>query len=386
MHPFPWPEVRRGAERYLDDLSAYLAGRGHHVEVVTGTHGRPRREGRPDGVDVHFRRHLLATRGARFGVTAVEMFGAAALRPLLALRPDVVHAFTPSGALAGRMAGRPTLYSLLGHPDADQLPAQRVPRALLEAAVRHATVTAALSDASAVAALRGFGRHAAVLAPGVRLEAFTPDLAPRGGPPRIVLSASLADRRKGAEVAVAAMGRVLEHHPDARLALSGEGDPSWALAGAPGEVRAAVDVLGPGRPGDVPARYRGATVTVLPAAHEAFGLALVESLASGTPVVCTPSGGMPEIVGDSAVGQVASSATPDALASAILVAVRLAALPATPANCVARARRWGWRESVGPRHEEIYAAMAAAGRRRPGPVPAAPAVPTVSVSSGRRSA
>src|SRR5439155_26035519 len=37
VHPFSWPEVRRGGERYLDDLVWYLTEAGHAVDVITGT-------------------------------------------------------------------------------------------------------------------------------------------------------------------------------------------------------------------------------------------------------------------------------------------------------------------------------------------------------------
>lgn len=370
VHPFPWPEVRRGAERYLDDLAAYLAGRGHDVDIVTGTDGAPAVDTRPDGVRVRRRPHRLAGRGARVGVGPVETFALAAYRPLRRGGYDLVHALTPSGALAALAAGRPTVYSVLGHPDGDQLPDRAVPRRLFLAAARRATVTAVLSAASARALEQTAGRTATVLPPGVRLGRFSPRLDARLGPPRLLLSASLADRRKRAELAVAALAGVLEHHPDARLALSGEGDAGHLLDAAASlgpSVRAAVDVLGPGRPDEVPARYRQATVTVLPAEHEAFGLALVESLASGTPVVCTASGGMPEIAGDPAVGRVAAAASGPALARAVLEAIALAAEPGTPARCRAAAARWDWDGAVGPRHEALYETLL--GDRARTPVP-----------------
>ncbi|HEV2994192.1 MAG TPA: glycosyltransferase family 4 protein [Acidimicrobiia bacterium] len=360
VHPYPWPEVRRGAERYLDDLSWYLASRGHDVEVVTGTHDRPRTERTDDGVTIRYRRHLWAGRGERLGVTPIETFGVAALPPLLERRAEVVHAFTPSGALAGRLSGRPTVFTVLGHPDVEQLPSARVPWLLWRAAVRAANVTATLSAASAEALDETMGRRGVVLSPGVRLERFAPDLAPRTGAPRLLFAGSLADRRKRADLAVAAFGRVLERHPDARLTLSGEGDGSWALAATRSErVRRAVDVVGAGRPADLPAQYRAATVTVLPAEHEAFGLVLVESLACGTPVVCVASGGMPEIVGDEGAGVVASAATPDAVADAAERAIAMAAEPSTATTCVARARQWGWQETIGPAHEAIYEQLVA---------------------------
>jgi glycosyltransferase involved in cell wall biosynthesis len=360
VHPYPWPEVRRGAERYLDDLASYLAPR-HQVRIVTGTHGRAREEERRDGVIISYHPHLLPGPLGRAGITEVETFGLRALRSVRAAPPDVVHAFTPSGALAGRMARRATLYTVLGHPVADQVPAQFVLRHLFAAAVHRATATATLSRASAEALRDTLSRDSVVLPPGVRLHRFPPELSPRTGPPRILFSASMADRRKRADLAVATLAVLLERHPDARLALSGEGDAAWVLSEADRHgprVRAAVDVLGPGTPEDVPARYRAATVTLLPAEHEAFGLALVESLASGTPAVCPPNGGMRQIVDSPGVGKVADSATPIALAEAVEVAISLAARRETPARCVERARQWGWNETVGPAHETLYAHLA----------------------------
>jgi glycosyltransferase involved in cell wall biosynthesis len=115
-----------------------------------------------------------------------------------------------------------------------------------------------------------------------------------------------------------------------------------------------IDILGPGRPEEVPDRYRSASVTVLPAENEAFGLVLVESLACGTPVVCTPAGGMPEILGDSGVGRVARSFEPEDIAVAIRECLELAGDPATAHRCVERAYKWAWESAVGPAHEKIY--------------------------------
>lgn len=368
VHPYPWPEVRRGAERYLDDLTRYLTGAGHQVTVVTGTHEGSRRQRRDDGATVVLRRHVPVGPAARLGIGEVESFGMRALVPLLAGRFDVVHALTPSAAIAARVAGRPTLYTVLGHPDRSELPTAAAARWLFTRAVHGATRTAVLSWASA-AALRGWAAvDPVVLPPGIRLERFPVEDRPRRGPPRILFSASLADPRKRSDLAVDTLAEVLRRHPDARLLLSGQGAADGVLAGAEARgaaVRDAVDVLGPGRPDEVPARYRQATVTLLPAEHEAFGLALVESLASGTPVVCSPAGGMPEIV-TAGVGMVAASTTAAALADAVEEAIALAADPATPARCAQRARMWDWQAAIGPRHQDVYEELVGAWVRRPG--------------------
>ena len=362
VHPYPWPEVRRGAERYVEDLSWYLAGQGHRVTVVTGTHEAASETERPDGVRLVRRPHLSAGPGWRLGLGEMETFGGRVPAALRRARPDVVHAMTPTGALASLLSGLPTVYTVLGHPVPAQLPSRRVPRLLFTEAVRRAGVTAALSEASAEALQPLAPRATVVLPPGIRLGEFPFDPSPRTGPPRLLFSGSLEDRRKRAGLAVAAMAGVLERHPDARLVLSGAGDAAAALDGAPARVAAAVDVAGPGSPEQLPRRYAAATVTILPAEHEAFGLVLVESLACGTPVVCTPDGGMPEIV-DGAVGRVAAGAGASELAEAVVAAVALARRPGTAAACLARAARWSWEDAVGPAHEALYARLA----RRPAP-------------------
>ena len=360
VHPYPWPDVRRGAERYLDDLATYLASNDHDVHVVSGASSVASVQVRSDGVTYHRHKHVNLRQLRRIGLSEVETFGAKAVHALRRINPEIVHALTPTGALAGRAVSRPTLYTVLGHPDPAQLPLARLPRWLFISAVRRSNVVAALSQASAGALRSTVGREAAVLPPGVRLERFTPKLEPRVGPPRLLFSGTLADRRKRVDLAIAAFALVLKRHPDARLALSGEGDPKWALetAGRNGrDLPAAIDILGPGTPSDVPARYRDATLTIAPAEHEAFGLALVESLASGTPVVCAPGGGMPEIIGDNAVGSTASATTAEALANSVELTLALAQDRLTPARCVHRAQRWAWDESVGPRHEELYRSL-----------------------------
>lgn len=53
---------------------------------------------------------------------------------------------------------------------------------------------------------------------------------------------------------------------------------------------------------EMPLIYSAADVTVIPSFHESFGLAAVESLACGTPVVATRAGGLTTIVRDGKTG------------------------------------------------------------------------------------
>ncbi|QYX33751.1 glycosyltransferase family 4 protein [Sphaerospermopsis torques-reginae] len=65
----------------------------------------------------------------------------------------------------------------------------------------------------------------------------------------------------------------------------------------------------------LPIAYQAANLTVMPSqSFEGFGLAIVESLACGTPVLCTPVGGMPEILQGFAPALITDSITVDSIA------------------------------------------------------------------------
>jgi phosphatidylinositol alpha-mannosyltransferase len=359
VHPYSWPEVRRGGERYLHDLAWYLARAGHDVDVVTGSRRRPSVRRDADGVTWWRLPRLGRPRPEHRALTPMETFGAVAFPFLLRRRYDVVHALMPSGALAARLAGHPTVFTTLGYPSRADFPSPTHER-LFRAAVERAHVTTALSHAAAARVEAVAGRTAVGLYPGVRVDHFSPDLSPRTGAPRVLFPSDAAHPRKGVHFALLAVDCLLDRRPGLRIQLSPQSGFDWVMPGL-GErrprVEAALDDLG-STLDELPARYRAATVTVLPATFEAFGLVLVESLAAGTPVVASREGGMPEVVSDERVGRLAPHGDVAALARALDEAIDLAADPATPARCVAHARRWSWEDVVGPAHEELYRSVA----------------------------
>lgn len=356
-HPMVWPEVRRGAERYADDLAWFLRGRGHDVDLVTGTTEGTRVEHRPDGTVVRRHHHLGLVKLAKVGIDPVQSFGMTIHRTLRAQRYDVVHAFVPSAAISARLAGVPSVLTFIGHPTLEQWAGRRFDLALHRAAARAVDLTTALSEASARSTASVVGRRPEVLPPGVRVDRFATDHPPSPGPDTLLFSAAADDRRKGLDLLLRALDRLLDDRPDLRLHVSGQGDPAWAfehLGTGRSRVEAAVDLLGPGDPDELPRRYQRATLSVLPAVDEAFGLSVVESLASGTPVVCSDDAGMVDIVDHDAVGRTFRAGDVSDLVRAIREGLELARGPATPEACAHHARRWDWSETIGPVHEEHY--------------------------------
>jgi glycosyltransferase involved in cell wall biosynthesis len=130
--------------------------------------------------------------------------------------------------------------------------------------------------------------------------AFRPDGPRREGPPYVLFVGSL-QRRKDPLAAVEALART---NGDLRLVLVGpdrglgeDVEQAAARLGLAGRV----ERIGHVDREQLAGLYRGAACLVFPSRYEGFGLPVLEAMASGTPVVATPSSSIPEVAGDAAV-------------------------------------------------------------------------------------
>lgn len=359
LHPYYWPEVRRGSERVVHDLAAGFAAEGHAATVLT-THAARRAATRvEDGVSVRRLGRRPERLAAWTGLPAPAAHLPAAWRALRAEAPDVAHALYVGEGLAAlawaRRAGRPVVFSAMGLPR----PEGAVGRGRALAAARRVTrgvdAVVAISAAVAEGMERLLGVRARVIRPGVDLEAFAPG-GRRAEEPTLYCAAALDDPRKQADVLLGAFARVRHQRPQTRLLLERPADP--ALAARLGD-QAGVQ-LAPAARDDATLRerYRAAWVSVLPSRAEAFGLVLAEGLACGTPGVGTREGGIPEVLDDPGVGRLFAPGDEADLARALLEALDLAADPATPARCRAHARAFDQRRCVAE-HVALYRELGA---------------------------
>ena len=74
--------------------------------------------------------------------------------------------------------------------------------------------------------------------------------------------------------------------------------PQARLRAAELNLSQRVHFLGPIRDTDLPALYAGADLFVTASLYEGFGLPVLEAMACGTPVACTNTSSLPEVVGD----------------------------------------------------------------------------------------
>ncbi len=97
---------------------------------------------------------------------------------------------------------------------------------------------------------------------------------------------------------------------------------------------------------DLHSLYAGADVMVFPSLHEGFGIAPLEAMACGCPVVCSAGGALPEVVGDGGT-IVADSHDPHVLAAAVTPLVSDAVAHAEASRrALARAALFSTREAA----------------------------------------
>lgn len=123
---------------------------------------------------------------------------------------------------------------------------------------------------------------------------------------------------KGHVHLIRAFERVVNVNAHARLVLVGDGSLAKTLHEEAARLGLAGRVVFTGSRRDVPYLLRAMDLFVFPSLWEGQGLALVEAMASGLPVVASRVGGVSEVVSDGRTGRLVPPGSPEALAEAML--------------------------------------------------------------------
>lgn len=213
---------------------------------------------------------------------------------------DLIHAHWTLAGIAAWMAGwfTRTPFVLTVH-GSDIYVAPKiagiaeVTRRVLRRA-RH--VLAASSDMAIATSRLGLARDCVEVLPyGVELERFSMGSAQRE--PLVLFVGSLI-KRKGVHHLLAAMPEILKKCSHAHLVIVGEGDERHALEEQALSLGIGESVFFAGQQtrDEVATWMCRARVFVLPSLEEAFGVVLLEALASGTPCVASQIGGIVDVV------------------------------------------------------------------------------------------
>jgi glycosyltransferase involved in cell wall biosynthesis len=116
---------------------------------------------------------------------------------------------------------------------------------------------------------------------------------------------------------LSAVSLLAEERRPMKVAIAGQGPLGAQIRAQIATLSLVNQVLLLGLRDDIPACMAAADATVLASAWEGSPNAVIESLAAGTPVVCTDVGGVLEIVSDGRTGLIAPSRNPHALAAAM---------------------------------------------------------------------
>jgi len=324
--PYLQPHVG-GVESHVEGISAELARRGHEVEVVTsrlpGTAPSEVRDG--------YLVTRVPTRRILFSTPITPRLGDA-----LSARPrDLVHAHSPpplSSHYAARWCranGVP--FALTHHCDLEipvpggALIVEAYRRTLGRAAVRAADALIATTRTYAETSRSLWHRGDVHVVPNmVDTERFHPDAMPsldvrerhRLGDAPIALFVGRLAHHKGIEEFI----RAAQHTAPAVHLIVGDGPRRGALE-TMARTLPAGKVVFAGRvdAADLPSYYRAASVGVLPSTSrlEAFGIAALECMASGRPVVVSDMPGVAEVVEAGVTGLVAEPLAAEDLAEKI---------------------------------------------------------------------
>ncbi len=282
-----------------------------------------------------------------------------AMRPVLArmlaegARFDVIdaHYVYPDGVAAvwlGQHFGLPVVVTARG-TDVSLIPQFRIPRRLIQGAIRGAaalvTVSAALK--TALVALGAPDDKVTVLRNGVDTALFRPPAdrdaarATLGLTRPTLISVGLLIERKGHDRTIEAMAQL----PGFDLLIAGEGperDNLLALINRLG-LSDRVRLLGARPHAELPALYGAADASVLSSSREGWANVLLESMACGTPAVASNIWGNPEVVQEIAAGVITEANTPDGIAAAVR---RLFDGMRPRGETRAYAERFGWDETT----------------------------------------
>jgi D-inositol-3-phosphate glycosyltransferase len=192
----------------------------------------------------------------------------------------------------------------------------------------------------------------AVIPCGVDLELFRPidraearrRLGIKSG--KIILFAGRIEKIKGLDRLIEAMA-MLDHISDLKLlVIGGDENSQEEIArlknmGQELGVSGKVDFRASVPQESLPAFYSAADVFVLPSYYESFGMAALEALACGTPVVTTPVGDWENIIRPGVNGYIAPDNSPPHLARMLSLALTESSF-APPDLIHSTVARFGW--------------------------------------------
>lgn len=192
---------------------------------------------------------------------------------------------------------------------------------------------------------------------GVTLERFSGwnKSCRLAGFPSILYVGGLREGKR-VDILIRALVGLKSEHPKVKLHIVGTGSSLSYLKALSVQEGMERDVIFWGQADyfSIPKFYKGADICVFPSRHEAFGIVILEAMASGKPVVASNGGAIPETISDGENGILVKPDDPDALAESILTLLRNDTLRnRLSRNALKTATNYSW-DNIAEKYISLY--------------------------------
>lgn len=344
-----------GGEVQVTGLLDYLASWGHANHLLCDPAGRLFEE----------------VRGKKISVFPFAMVNEVDLRPVLSLRRlirkeryDIVHFHTKRAHALAAWLGR--IY-----PGVRYIVTRRMDYPIRKNwyndLLYNGRVDGVVAISDKIAALLAGGgvrrEQIRVIPSGIEPARFEEArrAAPGSGLP-IIGTAAVLEERKGHRLLLEAAAELKRQGLRLLYRFAGEGSQKEALKRITAQLGLEAEVVFLGFVPDIPSFLAPIDIFVLPSLHEGLGVAVLEAMAAGKPVIASRVGGIPELVEAEVTGLLVSPDDPRALAQAIsrLISRRDLAREMGDKGWE-RVRRHFAMERMAKRNEEFYYELLAIG-------------------------
>jgi glycosyltransferase involved in cell wall biosynthesis len=245
-------------------------------------------------------------------------------------QPDVVQAFLFWANVAARACGLilrafPVISSYHDEIVSEGWLVRLVDRLTLSWTDRIVCCSGAVGR-SVVSRIGGKIEHCTIIPFGVDIDQFEPiaaatrrELGLRESQKVIGTVCRLVEPKKGLRFLLQAMAVLARKYgqPPCQLLIVGDGPSRQELELLRDQLKLSAWVVFTGSRRDIPRVLHAVDAFVLPSLYEGFGIAILEAMAAGKPVIATAVGGIPEFVLSGETGLLVEPGNVEALADAI---------------------------------------------------------------------
>ena len=321
--PYDW-DAPGGVQVHVRDLALEFMREGHEVHVIAPadedverpswfTSGGPSRAVAYNGSVARLAFGLGPTKRVREWIREHEF--------------DVLHVHEPLAPSLSALAVWAATGPIVGtfHSSMERSRMLAAGNALAQTVLEKVRGRIAVSEFARRTVETHVGGSAVLIPNGVDCAAFR-DRQPLPGRPRpnsMLFLGRINEPRKGLQVLLEALPRVLEQIPDATLLVAGPGDREAALEHLDSDYHERVEFIGYVETEDKPSVLRSATVYVAPnTGGESFGIILTEAMASGIPIIASDLPAFRSVLDNGRAGALFANGDAEALAETLVRVLR----------------------------------------------------------------